>query len=130
MAAIVEDALAMFKTMDLAADIAVDVQVEEGLVVRGDRAALVQAVGNLLSNAWKYTRPDGRRIAVSAAADPKHVYISVIDNGLGIAAERTGAHLREVSARRGRARAGRAGIGPGARHRARHRRRRTRGAST
>jgi two-component system, OmpR family, phosphate regulon sensor histidine kinase PhoR len=84
-AAIVEDALAMFRTMDLAADIVVDVQLEEGLVVRGDRAALVQAVGNLLSNAWKYTRSEGRRIAVSASADPKHIYISVIDNGLGIA---------------------------------------------
>ena len=85
-AAIVEDALAMVKTMDLAADIAVDVHLEEGLIVRGDRAALVQAVGNLLSNAWKYTRSDGRRIGVSAAADLKYVYISVTDNGLGIAA--------------------------------------------
>ena len=44
-------------------------QLEEGLLVRGDRAALVQAVGNLLSNAWKYTRSEGRRIAVTAAAD-------------------------------------------------------------
>ena len=85
-AAIVEDALAMVRAMDLAGDIAVDVQLEEGLVVRGDRAALVQAVGNLLSNAWKYTRSEGRRIAVSASADAKHVYISVIDNGLGISA--------------------------------------------
>jgi two-component system phosphate regulon sensor histidine kinase PhoR len=83
-AAIIEDALAMFRTMDLAANIPVDVQMEEGLVVQGDRAALVQAVGNLLSNAWKYTPTEGRRIAVSAAADLKHVYISVIDNGLGI----------------------------------------------
>ena len=66
------------------ANIPVDVQMEEGLVVQGDRAALVQAVGNLLSNAWKYTPTEGRRIAVSAAADLKHVYISVIDNGLGI----------------------------------------------
>ena len=85
-AAIVEDALAMFRTMDLTADIAVDVQLEEDLVVRGDRAALVQAVGNLLSNAWKYTRPEGRRIAVTAVADVKHVYISVTDNGAGISA--------------------------------------------
>jgi two-component system phosphate regulon sensor histidine kinase PhoR len=83
-AAIIEDALAMFRTMDLAANIPVDVQMEEGLIVQGDRAALVQAVGNLLSNAWKYTPTEGRRIAMSAAADLKHVYISVIDNGLGI----------------------------------------------
>jgi two-component system, OmpR family, phosphate regulon sensor histidine kinase PhoR len=85
-AAIVDDALAMFRTVDLGADIAVDVQMEEGLLVLGDRAALVQAVGNLLSNAWKYTRSEGRRIAVTVVADPKYVYISVIDNGLGIPA--------------------------------------------
>jgi two-component system phosphate regulon sensor histidine kinase PhoR len=84
-AAIIDDALAMFRTIDLAANIPVDVQMEEGLVVQGDRAALVQAVGNLLSNAWKYTPTEGRHIAVSAAGDLKHVYISVIDNGIGIA---------------------------------------------
>jgi two-component system phosphate regulon sensor histidine kinase PhoR len=83
---IVDDALATLKTMDLSTETHVDVQVEPGLVVRGDRAALVQAVGNLLSNAWKYTRPEGRRIQVRAAADLKHVYISVADNGMGIAA--------------------------------------------
>jgi two-component system phosphate regulon sensor histidine kinase PhoR len=83
---IVDDALATLKTMDLSKDTRVDVQVDPGLVVRGDRAALVQAVGNLLSNAWKYTRPESRQIRLRAAADPRHVYISVTDNGVGISA--------------------------------------------
>jgi two-component system phosphate regulon sensor histidine kinase PhoR len=83
---IIADALAMLKTMDLSTDTHVDVKVDPDLVVRGDRAALVQAVGNLLSNAWKYTRAEGKQIAVTAAADLKHVYISVTDNGLGISA--------------------------------------------
>jgi two-component system phosphate regulon sensor histidine kinase PhoR len=81
---VVDDALATLRTMDLSRETRVDVQVDPGLVVRGDHAALVQAVGNLLSNAWKYTRPESRQIQLRAAADPKHVYISVTDNGVGI----------------------------------------------
>jgi two-component system phosphate regulon sensor histidine kinase PhoR len=83
---IVDDALATLKTIDLSTDTRVDVQVDPGLVVRGDRAALVQAIGNLLSNAWKYTRPEDRQIQLRAAADPRYIYISVTDNGMGISA--------------------------------------------
>ena len=84
---IVDDALATLKTMDLSTDTHVDVQVDPDLLVRGDRAALVQAVGNLLSNAWKYTRPESRQIQLRAAGDPKQVHISVSDNGVGISAD-------------------------------------------
>jgi len=83
---VVSDAVSALKTMDLSTDASVDVQVDPSLTVRGDRAALVQAVGNLLSNAWKYTRPEDRKIQLRAAGDAKHVYISVLDNGLGITA--------------------------------------------
>ena len=83
-AEIVNDAMGTLKTMDLSTDTPVDIQVEPGLTVNGDRAALVQAIGNLLSNAWKYTRPDNRQIQLRAVGDAKNVYISVTDNGLGI----------------------------------------------
>src|SRR5205823_9311 len=83
---VVQDAIGTLKTMDLSTDTRVDLHLEPGLVVKGDRGALVQAVGNLLSNAWKYTRPDTRQIQVRGAGDAKHVYLSVTDNGLGIAA--------------------------------------------
>jgi two-component system phosphate regulon sensor histidine kinase PhoR len=83
---VVTDAVGTLKTMDLSTDMPVDVQVDPGLVVKGDRAALVQALGNLLSNAWKYTRPESRQIQLRGAGDAKHVYISVTDNGLGIPA--------------------------------------------
>ena len=53
---VVEDALAMLRDDPvLGTDVDLDVNVERGLVVHGDRAALAQAVGNLLGNAWKYT---------------------------------------------------------------------------
>ncbi len=83
---VVSDAVSALKTMDLSTDAQVDVQVDPSLSVKGDRAALVQAVGNLLINAWKYTRPEDRKIQLRGAGDAKHVYISVMDNGLGIPA--------------------------------------------
>ena len=53
-------------------------------VTRG--AALAQAVGNLLGNAWKYTPAAGKKIEVTARADLNHVVISVTDNGAGVPA--------------------------------------------
>jgi signal transduction histidine kinase len=86
---IVGDAMAAFEAIrfDGGGNAAVDVRVDlqPGLQVHGDRAALAQAVGNLLSNAWKYTRPDDKKIEVTATADLDHVAITVADNGIGIA---------------------------------------------
>jgi two-component system, OmpR family, phosphate regulon sensor histidine kinase PhoR len=81
---IVDDALASFEAIKFSANVDLRVKVDQGLMVYGDRAALAQAVGNLLGNAWKYTRPNDKRIEVTATADAKHVYITVADNGVGI----------------------------------------------
>ncbi|HKA60884.1 MAG TPA: CHASE3 domain-containing protein [Methylomirabilota bacterium] len=54
--------------------------------VDGDQARLVQAVGNLLDNAIKYT-DDGGRIVVAARRDGGDVVIAVRDTGAGIAAD-------------------------------------------
>jgi len=60
---------------------------EEPLEVLGDLTRLTQMVGNLLSNAAKYTNPGGR-IALSVDRLPgDEVRISVCDNGIGIARE-------------------------------------------
>ena len=59
-------------------------KVEPGLTVQGDRAALAQAVGNLLVNAWKYTPNDGKRIEMTAVGEAQRVVIAVTDNGAGI----------------------------------------------
>ena len=55
----------------------------EGLLVAGDRDRVAQVVGNLISNAIKYS-PDGGRVEVGAEATDGVVRVSVRDEGLGI----------------------------------------------
>ena len=81
---IVNDALASFEAVRFAAPSDLEVDVEPGLLVWGDQAALAQAVANLLANAWKYTPAKERRIAISATSDVEHVIIAVTDNGAGV----------------------------------------------
>lgn len=81
---VVQDAIASFEALKVGTDFDIDVKLEPGLVVRGNRAALAQAVGNLLGNAWKYTPADDKRIEIRAEGDAKRVTIMVTDNGMGI----------------------------------------------
>jgi signal transduction histidine kinase len=60
-----------------------DVSAAAGLQLQGDRDALVNALGNLLDNAVKYS-PDGRPIDVTVRPHPSGVAIAVRDQGLGI----------------------------------------------
>ncbi len=51
--------------------------------LNGDQDRLAQAVGNLLSNAIRYT-PSGGKISVRAAAEDGHLRLDVEDSGPGI----------------------------------------------
>ena len=62
----------------------IDVPVE--LSVDGDPLRLAQVLSNLLTNAAKYTNPQGA-IRMTARAEAQEVLISVEDNGIGISAE-------------------------------------------
>jgi len=66
-------------------NLAVEVADDAG-VVDGDSARLVQAVGNLLDNAIKYSE-DGGQVRLTARADAQEVVIVVRDEGVGIDAE-------------------------------------------
>ncbi len=64
---------------------AITVEVAPDLpLVRVDRAAIVDALVNLLTNAYKYS-PERGKIQLRAQADDKYVRIAVIDQGIGIA---------------------------------------------
>ena len=64
---------------------------EEQVRVNGDAVRLTQVIGNLVSNAAKFT-PDGGRIEVELGAADGLAMIAVRDNGIGITEE----HLSQI----------------------------------
>ncbi len=59
---------------------------ESGLAVNADADRLTQAVGNLLSNAARYT-PEGGTVRVRLLRDGADAVIEVADSGMGVAEE-------------------------------------------
>jgi signal transduction histidine kinase len=59
---------------------------DSALWVMGDEPQLHEAIGNLISNAIKYT-PEGGSITVAALGQQRKVQIMVIDTGIGIPKE-------------------------------------------
>ncbi len=53
------------------------------VMVDADEVRLTQVIGNLLTNAVKYT-PDGGRIVVRVEVDGEQVAVSIADSGIGI----------------------------------------------
>lgn len=54
--------------------------------VYADSNRVVQILSNLISNAWKYTPPEGN-IDINARAQDQYVYLEICDNGIGISHE-------------------------------------------
>ncbi len=61
-----------------------DVDVRRGLIVFGDPTRLSQVISNLVTNAAKYTNPNGS-IWVQAGEDADAIVLRVRDDGIGIA---------------------------------------------
>jgi PAS domain S-box-containing protein len=86
-ASVVEAALEMSAPMLERAKHAIEVSMPDGrYVVEGDRARLVQAIDNLITNAAKYT-DSGGRILLAVESDEGVLRIRVKDNGIGIPKE-------------------------------------------
>ncbi len=81
---VVEAAIQSFEPVRERRDVELEINIEPDLpLLHADHDALVDAVVNLLSNAYKYGG-EPRRITVSATASEGRVRISVKDNGGGI----------------------------------------------
>jgi signal transduction histidine kinase/ActR/RegA family two-component response regulator len=88
LAAVVETALEISRPLLDQARHLVTVDVPAtGLLVRGDRARLAQALSNLLNNAAKYTPPGGR-VTVRGVAQWDQGVLAVTDTGAGIPADK------------------------------------------
>ncbi len=99
-AELVTESQAAFDAVTLTTPTTIKVTLEPGLVVRGDRSALIRAVLNLLTNAWKYTGDD-KQIAIEGRTAGRWIELIVRDNGRGIARDEQRAIYEQFS--RGRA---------------------------
>jgi two-component system sensor histidine kinase PhoQ len=67
-------------------DIIVNTSIEEALVFKGDEGDLMEVLGNLLDNAFKWA---DKTIEIEACSDNKKLSISVSDDGPGIAKDKS-----------------------------------------
>lgn len=65
--------------------ISVQVVVDSELQFRGDEGDLMEVLGNLLENAFKWTREN---ITIKAEQRENHLFISIDDDGVGLAPEK------------------------------------------
>jgi len=80
---VVEAAIDTVRPTADAKGVGLQLHLEHGVSVVGDRDRIQQVVWNLLSNAIKFT-PSGGRVTVSIERVPRGVRITVADTGIGI----------------------------------------------
>lgn len=86
LAEVVERAVADAETEASLKGVAINAEVEDSLLVRGDRERLTTAVANLVSNAVKHS-PSGAAVEVRGHRDGNAAHIIVRDHGPGFPAE-------------------------------------------
>ena len=75
------------------ANIELETEIAEGVIVKADAELLGHVWNNLFSNAFKFT-PSGGTVKVSLSATEHHAIVQVSDTGCGMTAE-VGAHIFE-----------------------------------
>ncbi|HEY5950607.1 MAG TPA: HAMP domain-containing sensor histidine kinase, partial [Kofleriaceae bacterium] len=109
---LVEEAIAAFDAVTLAEPTAIEIDLEPGLAVIGDRSTLVRAILNLLTNAWKYTGKQ-KRIVIEGVAAGRWVELRIRDNGSGIDRQEQRAIYEQFNRGRAAHETGAAGVGLG-----------------
>ncbi|HEX8216905.1 MAG TPA: ATP-binding protein [Allosphingosinicella sp.] len=87
LAVLVEEAVAPCRSAAAERGVELRLRARRGLVVRSDRHLLARVIGNLVSNAIKYSDPAKPRpgVVIGLVAIAGRVRIDVVDNGIGIA---------------------------------------------
>lgn len=80
---IVTACMAVFDESALIKNVEIIKQVEEGLMLKGDRIMLEAIIRNLLSNAIKFTESGGN-IQIIAKQEEESIRVEVIDTGIGM----------------------------------------------
>jgi len=83
---ILSSAVAQYETPARKKNITIGLNCDTAITIRGNASLLVQAVGNLIDNAIKYSARD-TDIQVSARREESSVIVEVQDNGNGIPRE-------------------------------------------
>jgi two-component system, OmpR family, phosphate regulon sensor histidine kinase PhoR len=109
---LVEEALASFDALTLTQPTKVTTDLEPGLAVTGDRATLVRALVNLLTNAWKYSG-ENKQISIGARSFGRWVDIVVRDNGMGIPRDEQRSIYEQFTRGRGALDGSKPGVGLG-----------------
>jgi PAS domain S-box-containing protein len=87
MAAAMDETLSSIRALAAPKSISVERRVASGISLYADRVRFKEILYNLLSNAVKFT-PDGGRVWIETAAEAGSMLsVSVVDTGIGIAAE-------------------------------------------
>jgi two-component system, sensor histidine kinase len=87
LAALVEEAIAPCRSAAAELGVEMRIRARTGLLVRSDRHLLARVIGNLVSNAIKYSDPakPRRGVVIGLVALAGRVRLDVVDNGIGIA---------------------------------------------
>lgn len=80
---VVEKSFELVETDAAARNIALKMDITEGLVIRADRTEIEVIINNLISNGVKYNR-DGGTVTVGAVRFGDTVRITVVDTGIGL----------------------------------------------
>ena len=95
----VVDEVVAGRVVDVDDDVDVDVDVDDELAILGDRALLVEALSNVVDNAFEH---GGAAVEIGAHAEGRRVVIDVRDHGAGIPQrDRAGALERFATTGRG-----------------------------
>lgn len=82
------EVMTLFSTVAVLKNIKLDLNLESGLFIKGDRNSMMMIIRNLISNALKFTRNGGTIYVEAGSTSDALAVIRVSDDGVGIENER------------------------------------------